>query len=67
MRPGGVASRVACAAGTNPPPRTLVAALPERIMTLLTGPGSLFSERQGRFSGYRPRFAGLRNGYGEAD
>ena len=30
MRPCGVASRVACAAGTSPPPRALGTAFPER-------------------------------------
>jgi len=49
MRPGGVASRVACAAGISPPPRTLVAALPERITTLLNDSGSIFPERQRSF------------------
>jgi hypothetical protein len=40
MRPGGVAYRVACAAGTSTPPRALGAALPEHIMTLLNESGS---------------------------
>jgi len=34
IRPGCVAYRVACAAGTSPPPRALFAALPGRIRTL---------------------------------
>ena len=40
MRPGGVASRVACAAATRPPPRALGAALPGRLRTLPIDPGS---------------------------
>jgi hypothetical protein len=34
--------------------------LPERIMTLLTDSGSLFSEREGTCRECRPRFAGQR-------
>jgi len=41
MRPGGVVHRVACTAGTSPPPRALFTALPGRIMTLPIGSGSL--------------------------
>jgi len=47
MRPGGVAYRAACAAHTSAPPRTLFAALPERIMTLLNDSGSLCAESAG--------------------
>lgn len=42
MRPGCVASCVACTAGMSPPPRTLGAALPERTGTLPIGLGSGF-------------------------
>ncbi len=40
MHTSRVVSRVACAAGTSPPPRTLDAALLERTRTLLTDSGS---------------------------
>jgi hypothetical protein len=44
MHTSGVAPRVACAAGTSPPPRTPGTALPVRTRTLLTDSGSLFFE-----------------------
>ena len=43
MHTGGVVPRVACAAGTSPPPRTLGTALSVRTRTLLNDSGSLFS------------------------
>ena len=49
MRPGGVASRVACAAHMSAPPRALGAALPERTRTLLNGSGSNVNGKPGSF------------------
>ena len=62
MRPGGVASRVACAAATRPPPRTLGAALPGRIRTLPIDSGSMCTDSCSREWFFRENRPSLRWG-----